>query len=121
MANPFTIQGSFAAKCVAVYDGDTITAQLKFRQETPETFKVRLLHINAPETKVRKTIANREEVKKAGLAARDYLRGLILGENITLECEGFDSFGRVLATLTHKGENINQLMITAGHAVQWKK
>ena len=120
MAPPFTIHGSFQAKCVSVYDGDTITVEMSFRQEALESFKIRLLHINAPEIKVRKNVRDREEVKKAGLESRDFLRNRVLGEEVSLKCEGFDSFGRILAEITHEGENVNQLMITSGHAVPFK-
>ena len=117
----FTIRGDYSAKCVAVYDGDTITVEMKFRQEQPELFKIRLLGINAPEIRVLKSVADREEIKKKAIEARDFLRDMVLDKEVTVNCAGLDGFGRVLGIITVKGvpKSINDIMLDEGHAEQF--
>lgn len=114
----------FVAKCVEVYDGDTITIIIypnlgkKFLK-----FKVRLAEINAPEFKTK----NLEE-KKKGIISRDYLRELILGKIIYILCGKFDKFGRLLGTIylpeneqnNQNTQNVNELLVIGGYAVAHK-
>ncbi len=84
-------------RVVEVADGDS------FRTETDE---VRLLGINAPE---------RDECY--GDEARDWLTGLIEGKSIDLEVHSLDQFGRVLATATIDGHELNFEAVASGHAI----
>lgn len=117
----FTIKGDFQGICTDVYDGDTITVEIPFRQEELESFRIRMLRINAPEIKVRMTEPDRAAIKLAGLAAKDFLKEKIFEKEVQLQCSGFDNFGRVLATVFCDNEDICQLMLDSGHAVPFKK
>ena len=114
----FTIKGTFTGTCVSVYDGDTITVSMKFRQEQPELFKIRLLHINTPGLAPRRNNPNRDQIKQAAFAARNYLRKLVLKKAVTIECEGLDSFGCLLSVVRNSDlfGTVNDMMISSGHA-----
>ena len=62
----------------SVYDGDTmtVTLELGFSVQLAK-IKLRLLGVNTPELR-----GGTEETKKAGYAARDYVRKLCLNESI---------------------------------------
>lgn len=126
-AIPFNVCGTFSAVCVAVYDGDTVTVAMKFRQEQPELFKIRMLGINAPEIKTRKKDkagnavpeADRQKEKAAGIAAGNFLREKILNKDIRVDCTGFDHFGRVLGRIFFNGEDMSEMMLNNDHAVKF--
>lgn len=101
---------------IAVYDGDTCTVDIDLglniwlRNE-----KMRLNRIDAPEI---------VGVTKAdGLAARDALRELILGETVLLQTlkDKKEKFGRWLAEISvdRSGAwvNVNDLLVQMSHAV----
>ena len=69
-------------KVVRVYDGDTITI------ETPQgtTPSLRLVGVNTPEIN-----ADTQAEKNRAIAARDYLRNLILNKNVFITFEGSDT------------------------------
>ena len=112
----------FKATVTHMVDGDT--ADLHF----PESFhmqmdaRVRLLGINAPEVRGLTAVA--------GKAATVYLSGLLMGaESLivqTYKPREEDMYGRWLAEIwaSKAGvwSNVNQAMLTAGHAVPyWPK
>ena len=104
----------FIAKCVEVYDGDTITVVICFDLTNKFLkFKVRLLGIDTPEIRTRDKLE-----KKRGFEARDYLRSLILNKLIYLKCGKFDKYGRLLGTVLsiNDHKNINDLLIDGGYA-----
>lgn len=90
------------AKCVDVYDGDTVKVVFKFADKMYK-WRVRLLRIDTPEL--------RGDEKEEGLKCRDFLRGLVLDKIVTVKCSKFDSFGRILGEIEKDGENINDKMI----------
>lgn len=99
-------------KVVAVYDGDTITVAARLaRRGSPHLFRVRLRGIDSPEMR-----GSTSDEKQAATLSRDYLRTQILGECITLKNIGTEKYGRLLATVFHRGRDINQLIIDHGHA-----
>jgi micrococcal nuclease len=113
--NKFSLHGYRTfAKCVYVYDGDTVHIIFKMPNGN-ECYKwvIRLIGIDTPEMKSK----NANEKKKAN-EARDYLRGLILNKLIIVECLEFDKYGRLLGNLFLEGDSISlsQKMITAGFA-----
>jgi len=79
-----------------VIDGDTIVTEIG---------NVRLLGINTP-----------ERGEKGFEEAKEFLEGLILKENVTLEFVGEreDKYGRILAYVFFKGENINLKLVKEG-------
>ncbi len=105
----------YRAHVVSVYDGDTCTinVDLGFHTWVHEE-KLRLARINAPE------VVGMD--KAAGLASRDFLRGLIDGKDVFIQTlkDKQEKFGRYLAEIfVQQGEpwvNVNDLMVRNGHA-----
>ena len=97
-----------------VVDGDTIDVSLNVGFDIVFNTRIRLLGINAPESRTRDLVE-----KEKGLAAKDWLIATITDKEIviktTLDKKG--KFGRVLGEIFVDGVNINQQMITEGHAV----
>jgi micrococcal nuclease len=78
------------AKCVDVYDGDTI--QLVFPlQDELFRWTCRLIGIDTPEIRTK----NKKE-KTFGYTVRNNLREQILNKVVTVKCEDFDKYGRLL-------------------------
>ena len=100
-----------------VYDGDTIQNVLISLKDFNTTFKrtIRLSGIDAPEIRT-KDLAE----KKLGFKARDWLRALIAGQNIQLQIEGREKYGRSLGTIFLNGENVNELMVKKGLAKRYE-
>ena len=100
-----------------VYDGDTIQNVLISLKDFNTTFKrtIRLSGIDAPEIRT-KDLAE----KKLGFKARDWLRAFIAGQNIQLQIEGREKYGRSLGTIFLNGENVNELMVKKGLAKRYE-
>lgn len=103
-----------------IIDGDTVALPCRQPDCTgPE--RIRILNIDAPET--RGAACEAEMVK--GLDAKAALAGLLRGRSITLRrCEPdtgrcADRYGRTLATLASPAGDIGDAMIAAGHALPW--
>jgi len=110
----FSLEGNrYVAKCIDVYDGDTITVIFKFNHKYQQ-FKIRMMGYDSPEIRTR----NKEE-KKEGLKAKKVLADEILDELIDLECHEFDKYGRLLGTIYIDGRNINQFMIDEGYGYKY--
>ena len=127
-------------KVISIYDGDTIDIVIT-ANNTLFHFKARLYGYDSPEMKPPKDAANREEIKKKAVAARERLWELLTegkpladGDAHTVTfpvaCHEFDKYGRLLITAFQpgfdvseiKGEreqwfglSVNQQMITEGH------
>jgi len=106
----------YRARVVSVYDGDTCTVDIDLGLHAwIHEEKLRLARINAPE------LAGEE--RPAGLAARDFLKSLIDGQEIHLQTikDRREKYGRYLAEIfvQHHGAraNVNDLMVQNGHAV----
>jgi endonuclease YncB( thermonuclease family) len=54
---------------------------------------------DSPEMRPSRKLENRDEIKANAIKSRDYLKGLILNENIFLHCLDFDKYGRVLGNI----------------------
>ncbi len=102
------------ARVTEVYDGDTITVEVK------KEFKVRLLDCWAAEVRTKD-----KSEKQRGIEARDYLRGLIDGQDVILEIPTKHngevgksiSMSRVLGRVyTMEGQSVSESMVNAGHA-----
>jgi endonuclease YncB( thermonuclease family) len=94
-----TLQGTVTR----VVDGDSLWV-------TPaaagaEAVEVRLLGIDAPEI-----------CQAHGAEARDALRDLVQGRAVGLKGVGRDTYGRLLATVTLEGLDVNRRMVAEGHA-----
>lgn len=125
------------AKCVAVYDCDTITIAMRIEGKVRQ-YKVRFFGIDAPEMRPSLKSPTRETEKAAAYAARDYLKSIIDQKIILVEFmpPSFEKFGRLLLTVYHKepdywdffrtkiqykarADNINEHVVEKGHAVKY--
>ena len=107
----FSLAGTYVAKCVKVYDGDT--AHFNFSPWPGmhcRRFCCRFAGYNSAE--IRSTIATE---RIAAIACREALAGKILGKIVTLMVGDFDKYGRLLVTVYLDGVNVNQWMIENGH------
>jgi micrococcal nuclease len=93
-------------KVVKVSDGDTDTLLVN----GPETIKVRLSEIDAPETN-----------QPWGNKSKQALSLLIATKNVTVSTTGKDRYGRTLGTIYLQQENINKLMVQNGNAWAYTK
>jgi len=89
------------------YDGDTCTTTTKE--------KIRLACIDTPELK-----GKRAEPIPAK-AARDYLNGLVAGEEVAIRRITKDRYGRTVAEISKDGVNIQQLLVRKGLASVFKR
>ena len=111
----FTLLGHKTyAKCVYVYDGDTVHVVFKMPNGN-ECYKwvVRMNGIDTPEMKSKNVTE-----KKAAVLARDFLKEQILDKIIIVDCLEFDKYGRLLAELYTEGNpvSLSRQMIEKGHA-----
>lgn len=84
----------YKAMITAVYDGDTVTADIDLGLKTfIKGEKLRLNRINAPEL--------RGAERPAGLVARDWLRSRVLGKTVLIETfkDKKGKYGRYIAEL----------------------
>ena len=89
------------------YDGDTCT--------TTTGERVRLACIDTPEL-----VGKRAEPVPAR-AARDHLRGLVVGKKVEIRRITADRYGRTVAELFHGRANVQQEMVATGHAeIYWR-
>ena len=89
------------------YDGDTCT--------TTSGERVRLVCINSPELR-----GKRAEPVPAR-AARDHLRGLVMGKKVGIRRITEDRYGRTVAELFIGETNVQQEMVASGHAeIYWR-
>ena len=103
----------YKAKCIKVYDGDTITVDIDCGFNIwVKGEKIRLDLINAPEV--------RGEERPAGLKSRDWLREKILGKDITIKTkrDKKGKYGRYIGTIFYDdGRCVNMDIVAEGHAV----
>lgn len=133
------IKGNY--KVISVYDGDTLTLLLPInihiynfnlydsidiKSDTNPTNKikyykinVRLYGIDTPELKPSKNLIDRDNHKIKAIAAKNYLSNLLLNKIVNVHFMNYDKYGRPLVTLYLNNININELMITEGHAVKY--
>ena len=89
------------------YDGDTCT--------TSTGEKIRLACINTPELRGRR--ADPVPAK----AARDHLRSMVVGRDVTIRRVTTDRYGRTVAELFVNGTNVQQAMVASGNAdIYWR-
>ena len=89
------------------YDGDTCT--------TTKGEKIRLACIDTPEMR-----GKRADPIPA-TAARDHLRGMVVGRSVRLRRITTDRYGRTVGELFVDGTNVQQAMVASGHAeIYWR-
>ena len=89
------------------YDGDTCTST--------EGEKIRLACIDTPELRGKR--ADPIPAK----AARDYLNGLVAGEEVSIRRITKDRYGRTVAELSKDGVNIQEQLVDKGFASVYKR
>lgn len=110
------------AKIVSVYDGDTCNAIFRLDTGLPYyNYKVRLIGIDTPEMKPPINTPNRDQIIAKAKQARDFIKERTTGQLVTLELQGLDKYGRVLARIYLSAQPtqescINTLLIGAGLA-----
>ena len=95
----------FNARVIQVTDGDTIRVKWS---ERDFDFPIRMLGIDAPETDT-----------SGAKQSRDWLAGEILGKEIEVlvnQKQRVGKFGRLLGTLIHEGNNLNQNSMDFGYS-----
>ena len=103
----------YKATIIKVTDGDTVIAEVSLGFRISIEITIRLAGINSPEL--------RGAQKLDGIKARDFLRSRILMKSVLIKTykDKTEKFGRWLADIWLDGVNINQEMITNGHAVAY--
>ena len=83
------------AKCVRVYDGDTVWLAFEHAGQVVRS-SARLMGVDTPEVRTRCSVE-----KQAGLAARDDLRNMILDKlvRVRIDDKDVDKYGRMLVWL----------------------
>jgi micrococcal nuclease len=108
----------YNATIKTVYDGDTCTASVDLGFTVSVDVKFRLYGVNTPELR-----GGTEATKAAGQRARDRLKELIEGKEVTLKSiKGHDSFGRWLAVVQSPDGNpisVNERLISEGLATPY--
>ena len=92
VAEPTTLTG----KVVSVHDADTLTGVDADKVQ----HKVRLLGIDAPETK-----------QAFGTKSLDRLTDLTLRKTVVVNVHGHDRYGRVLGSIEAAGQDVNKRMV----------
>ena len=115
---------NYKISLLRVVYGDTIDAEIDLGFDIKVKKRIRFMGINAPESRTRDL-----EEKARGLAAKDRLKNLLEGTNIIqLTSHGVGKYGRCLGELhidvvdgqeKMTLENVNELLIKEGHAVEY--
>ncbi len=103
----------YNAKLDRVVDGDTVDAMSDLGFDTWVHKRIRLLGIDAPETRTRDL-----DEKAQGFITKDRLTGLLEAANgeFVLLSHGVGKYGRCLGTIMVGEQNLNKLLIEGGLA-----
>ena len=97
----FSLEGEKKlAKCVHVYDGDTIQVVFPLQNELYR-WSCRLSGVDTPELRTKNLVE-----KKFGYVVRDKLREKIMNKMVIVHCEEFDKYGRLLGRIYLENEMI---------------
>jgi len=101
----FNPSDTLTGRVVRVIDGDTIIILLNGNIQE----RIRLADIDAPET-------GQEYSEQSRL----YLSEMVAGKAVQIEYEERDIYGRILGTIFVDGKNVNEEMVHAGLAWEYK-
>ena len=110
----------YKASLVKVVDGDTIDVDLDLGFGVwLKKQRVRFYGINAPESRTRDL-----EEKRRGLAAKDRVKELVenceeLSLRTIINKKARGKYGRILAEVLADGINVNETLVSEGHAVEY--
>ena len=105
---------TYNAKCTRVVDGDTVDALVDLGFNTWKKVRIRMHGMNAPESRTRDL-----DEKARGIASKIRLEEILESGQFTLQSMGVGKFGRCLGILYVDGSNVNQMLITEGHATEY--
>jgi micrococcal nuclease len=100
--------------CTRVLDGDTIEVVIDFGFYIQSKQRLRLVRINAPETRTK----NQEE-KDQGLASKGWLKYKIEGKSVIIHTTKAGKYGRWLAEVFYNQININDELVKKGFATYY--
>ena len=104
----------YNARLVRVIDGDTVRLDIDLGFSIYRIENLRLRGINTPE------LNSKDPVERArAVEAKEYLAEILEFGDLTIRThrDRSDKYGRILADIFLGDVNVNQQMITAGHAV----
>lgn len=107
----------YNAKLDRVVDGDTVDALVDLGFDTWKKVRIRFYGMDAWESRTRD-----KEEKVKGLAAKDRVAELLELEaegEFVLQSHGVGKYGRCLGEIFINGTNINQQLISEGHAKKY--
>ncbi|HEX2546103.1 MAG TPA: thermonuclease family protein [Ramlibacter sp.] len=93
---------SFRGVVSHVTDGDTLWVK---PAEGGDAVQIRLLHLDAP-----------EGCQSYGAEAKQALRTRVLHQSVRVRTDGVDDYGRQLARVEHRREDVGAWMVRSGHA-----
>lgn len=108
-SHPIPEGQTITARCVGVYDGDTITVLVETDAGKRQA-KIRLDAIDAPE--IGQPFGNR---------AKQTLSGMVFGKDCQVESMGQDRYGRTVGKITVDSKSVNLVMLEAGMAWHFTK
>ena len=110
---------TYRIKLDRVIDGDTIDAYIDLGFDVSVKKRIRFMGINTPESRTRDL-----EEKARGLAAKDRVIELLenceeLSIKTIINKKARGKYGRILADILADGINVNQTLVSEGHAVEY--
>lgn len=104
----------YKAKLLRVVDGDTVDAMIDLGFGVWKKVRIRFYGLDAWESRTRDL-----EEKKKGLAAKSRVASLLTDGEFTLKSHGVGKYGRCLGELFVNEQNINDILVTEGHAKKY--
>jgi len=98
---------TFSGEVVSILDGDTVEVLVNQRP-----VRVRLAEIDAPEIRH----GTRNPGQPFGERSRQSLAGMIFRQNVIIDAEGTDQYGRTIGTIMEGNVNVNAEMVRLGMA-----
>ena len=109
------------AKCVSVYDGDTVTIIFYHNKiEIPIQLNVRIIGYDSPEMhpkKKNRTQESLDEEKRRATIAKTYVETLILNKKIYVKFYKYDKYGRPLVDIIINNMTLTKIMLDGGYGV----
>ena len=104
----------YECSVLRVIDCDTVDVRIDLGFHVHYNVRVRMYGIDAPESRTRDL-----DEKKMGLAAKERLEQLLDDKEVIIKSHGIGKFGRCLGSLYVNGKNVNEQLISEGHATDY--
>lgn len=102
----FCLAELLSGKVISVADGDTITILTAAKQQ----IKIRLYGIDTPESG-----------QAFGQKAKQFTSSLAFGKQVIVKAYDIDKYGRTVGVVKAGGKNVNEAIVSAGLAWQYRK